>query len=119
MCTVGLPAKGNSPSGLALMKKCPAIAGWACMKRGCIRHGVPENEDPSTASCGPGDAPLAMLHDLAQQLRAPWANAWSLNVVYAQPVNVKRAGYALLCVLLSSPHFLVQKARMCYRGQLK
>ena len=100
------------------MEKYPAIAGWACLKRDCIRHGVPEKEDPSTASCRPEDAPLATLHDLAQQLRAPWANAWSLNVVYAQPVNVKRAGYALLCVLLSLPHFLVQEAGMCSRRQI-
>ena len=117
ICTVRLPARGKSPSGLALMKKYPAIAGWARLKKGCIRHGVPEHEDPSTASCEPEDAPLAMLHDLAQELRVPWANAWSLNVVYAQPVNVKRAGYALLGVVLSSPCFLVQKAGIRYRGQ--
>jgi len=67
-------------------------AGWGRLQSGCLRHGVPADEDPSSIVCSADDAPLSSLHDLAQLLRAPWANAWSLNVVYAQPANVKRAG---------------------------
>ena len=52
---------------------------------------------PSSRPCLDGEAPLSELHDLGQRLRAPWANAWSLNIVYAQPTDVRRAG----CVMAS------------------
>lgn len=67
-------------------------AGWGRLQGGCLRHGVPAGEDASSIVCSAETAPLSSLHDLAQLLRAPWANAWSLNVVYAPPANVKRAG---------------------------
>ena len=67
--------------------------GWGKLQGACLRHDVADGEDPSSAACTAEEAPLSGLHDLAQLLRAPWANAWSLNVVYAQSRSVKRAGY--------------------------
>ena len=77
-----------------------------------MRHGVADSEDPSRrgVACTAEEAPLSTLHDLAQLLRAPWANAWSLNVVYAQPRNFKRAGYvwplfySVPCLIVCDPH---------------
>ncbi|CAK0748318.1 hypothetical protein CVIRNUC_001830 [Coccomyxa viridis] len=68
------------------------MQGWPRLQAACLQHGSRDAMHPSSRPCLDGEAPLSELHDLGQRLRAPWANAWSLNIVYAQPTDVKRAG---------------------------
>ena len=79
--------------------------GWPRLQAACLQHGSRDAMHPSSRPCLDGEAPLSELHDLGQRLRAPWANAWSLNIVYAQPTDVKRAGCVIApyCSLLSAP----------------